>query len=340
MRNVRMVMAVAAVCLAIAGMARAEGKIQLELYSPPGFNAGEAQQWYQVFKGLEVDGLQIKGGDAKPEIITRGSDANPTYVIRGKFTKTGTLHLPGGSYTRRDRGRLATWFAELRKWGPQGAPQGKPLYGLNAQQFGAIKRDLGRKVLFTTKGKNRKETFDRIVRGLSNQVVVEADAQRAFDSTEEVFQELTGLSSGTSMACLLRPVGLTFEPRRRPSGDLEYVVMKGEKSEEPWPVGWEPEQKRVKVMPILLEFLNVEIEPTPLVDVVKVLKEHLKVPILLDVNNVVKHDIDLNKQVSFPSKRTYYDKLLRTLLAQAKLVREVRVDEAGQPFIWVTTFKK
>ncbi|MEK6235062.1 MAG: hypothetical protein N2C14_10140, partial [Planctomycetales bacterium] len=112
------------------------------------------------------------------------------------------------------------------------------------------------------------------------------------------------------------------------------------RADQHWPIGWTPKKKRSEAMPVLMEFLNVEIEPTPLIEVVGILKQHLKTPILIDFNAVVKHEIDLQKKVSFPSKRTYYDRILRTLLSQAKLVREIRVDEADKPFVWITSFKK
>ncbi len=40
-----------------------------------------------------------------------------------------------------------------------------------------------------------------------------------------------------------------------------------------------------------------------------------------------------------PSKRISYSQTLGRVLGQAKLKYELRVDEAEQPFLWVTTFK-
>ena len=43
--------------------------------------------------------------------------------------------------------------------------------------------------------------------------------------------------------------------------------------------------------------------------------------------------------VSFPQSRTTYSIALRKMLFKAGLKFEVRVDEAGKPFLWVTTLK-
>jgi len=40
--------------------------------------------------------------------------------------------------------------------------------------------------------------------------------------------------------------------------------------------------------------------------------------------------------VSYPSRKTFYEKLLDRLLVQADLKKEVRVDEAKKPFLWVS----
>ena len=45
------------------------------------------------------------------------------------------------------------------------------------------------------------------------------------------------------------------------------------------------------------------------------------------------------KTVSHPQHRTSYSIALRKMLFQAGLKFEVRVDEAGKPFLWVSSVK-
>ena len=52
------------------------------------------------------------------------------------------------------------------------------------------------------------------------------------------------------------------------------------------------------------------------------------------------HDVDLHDTVDLPPKKTFYKKILDLLLFQKKLVAEVRTDEAGSAFLWITSAKR
>ena len=64
-----------------------------------------------------------------------------------------------------------------------------------------------------------------------------------------------------------------------------------------------------------------------------------KVPFLWDHNSILKQRVDAAKKASFPNKRAYYVTVLRQLLSEDELKYSVRVDDAGKPLIWITTFK-
>jgi hypothetical protein len=64
------------------------------------------------------------------------------------------------------------------------------------------------------------------------------------------------------------------------------------------------------------------------------------VPVLVDHNALARHGVDPSKvTVSHPPSRTTYSQVLPKILFQARLKSEVRVDEAGKPFLWVSTIK-
>jgi len=93
--------------------------------------------------------------------------------------------------------------------------------------------------------------------------------------------------------------------------------------------------------PKLYEFLPVEIEGAQLTEALQAVRERLDVPMLFDQNSMARHRVDPAKvRVSLPVGRTYYKKALDRMLFQGKLKAEVRVDEAGQPLLWVSTIKK
>ena len=66
----------------------------------------------------------------------------------------------------------------------------------------------------------------------------------------------------------------------------------------------------------------------------------VEVPILMDYNAMARHGIDPAKaMVAMPAMRTVYATALRRLLGKVGLRYEIRVDEAGKPFLWITTMK-
>ena len=61
---------------------------------------------------------------------------------------------------------------------------------------------------------------------------------------------------------------------------------------------------------------------------------------LFDHNALARQGIDADKAtVSHPQQRTTYSLALRKMLGKIRLKFEVRIDEAGKPFLWVSTLK-
>ena len=65
-----------------------------------------------------------------------------------------------------------------------------------------------------------------------------------------------------------------------------------------------------------------------------------KAPVLIDHYALARHGIDPAKAtVTLPRSKTTYSLALRKLLFQAGLKLKLRCDEAGMPFLWVTSVK-
>jgi hypothetical protein len=90
----------------------------------------------------------------------------------------------------------------------------------------------------------------------------------------------------------------------------------------------------------LYEFLNVNVQGVAVTQVIDAVAKRLEVPALIDYNALARHGIEPEKAiVNHPQRRTSHTLLLKRTLYQAGLKSEVRVDEAGKPFLWVTTVK-
>ncbi len=157
---------------------------------------------------------------------------------------------------------------------------------------------------------------------------------------DKVEDELSGLSCGTALACLLRPTGFCLVPQAK--GDqLKYSVFKAQGNiKEIWPVGRQPEGPPPEVLPGLFEFLNVNVQNVSAATVLDAIGKRLKTPVLYDHAALAKYKIDPAKaKVSFPRARTNYSMALERMLFPAGLQFEIRMDEAGTPFLWISTLK-
>ena len=91
----------------------------------------------------------------------------------------------------------------------------------------------------------------------------------------------------------------------------------------------------------MFKFLTFEISGYTLAQALDVLSPRLGVPLKFDDLILQRRDIHPDKiQVKLPRKKTYLKRAVDRILGQARLSGELRVDEAGKPFYWITQFGK
>ncbi|GAH44758.1 unnamed protein product, partial [marine sediment metagenome] len=141
----------------------AAGRVRLELVGQRHGSALVFQDWLRVLSRAGVKNVRIR--PARPTdkvgIDVRGSEASPLYVVTGIVKSGDELILPGGRYRRRDAARLARWLDELAEHGPADQREQSLAFGLSAEQFEQVRRDLARPVGFSTQGISRHETVQQ-----------------------------------------------------------------------------------------------------------------------------------------------------------------------------------
>ena len=242
-------------------------------------------------------------------------------------------------FKRSEVKRLAQWLDDLAQNGP---PDKRPkivAFGLTAAQFEQVKKDLAVPVGFSTAGLARRDVVEKIARKLSFPLRFEDNFPQA-SVEDKVEDELSELSCGTALACLLRSAGYCLVPQAA-GNQIKYSVFKAQLNiKEIWPVGRKPEGPPPEVLPGLFEFLNVNVQNVPAATVLDAIGKRIKTPVLYDWAALAKYKIDPAKaMVSFPRARTNYSMALEKMLFPASLEFEIRVDEAGTAFLWVTTVK-
>jgi len=319
----------------------AAGQTRLELVGGGPGSALVFHEWGQVLDKAGIKDVRFRPGSGgeKVGIAVQGTEKSPLYIVTGIVISRDELLLPGGKVKRSEAAQLARWLDDLAANGPPDRRPKKTVFGLTKEQFDEVQKDCARPVGFSTQGMSRAEAVEKIGRQMRLPLKVDPQwAQAAGD--DKIEEELSTLSCGTVLACVLRPAGFCLVPRDA-AGKAIYTVVKARPEMEVWPIGWEPKETPArKLLPDLYEFRNVNVQNVSAAQVLEVVGQRVKVPILMDHNALARHGVDPSKAiVSTPAKRTTYSEALKRLLFPAGLKFEVRVDEAGKPFLWVSTLK-
>jgi hypothetical protein len=330
----------------------AEGRVELELFMQERTPLTAQRDWLEQLTKVGVGRLRIvaKGAPDKVGVEVRGTDSSPVYVVTGVITSNNDLLLPGGRYSLRNAGQAGTWLSDLAQNGPAKKPEEKAAFGLSRDQFEAIRSALAQPVGFPIQGIARAAVVDKLLEKLVGQLGLSVKIDpglRQSIGDDPVAEDLSGLSSGTALACVLRPAGLCLVPKlqlgnqRTGQKDVQCVIVASQATLEVWPIGWEPKKSATALVPAYYEMFKANIENVPVTTVLDAVAKRLAVPFLLDHYALGRQKIEPKKAlVNAPQSQTSYNQLLRKVLAQAKLKGELRVDEAGKPFFWVTTLRK
>lgn len=321
-----------------AGQAVAAGRVQLVLVGDNQMGA-DFHQWVRVLSQAGAENVRIQSGDAsQPGVDVHGSAERPVYVVTGILTSRGELLLPGARFQRSDAGRIAQWLTDMAANGPPERREPRGAFGLKKRQIEPLSRVLSQPVVLSTKGKPRDQVV-RQVGAMLQPVPSVAPGVWSVLGDEPVAEELSGLSCGTVLAYLLRLADLSLTPKSE-ADQLAFAIEPAGASAESWPVGWPSERPAREALPLLFEFLNVEIKGVPASTAIDAIAGRLKVPVLVDHTALARHEIDPAKvTVTLPTGKSTYSLILQKVLFQARLKFELRQDDANAPFLWITTIK-
>jgi hypothetical protein len=300
-----------------------------------------AQQWGSTFAKLRVS-VRIRPpvGDDRPE-VTETRRGRTRYVSAvGELKRDGSIVFPGRRFRSSDAARLAEWIRELKTYGAQGSTDGKPGFGLSPQQFTQVFAALEAPVTRSLEGL----TLDRSLAGvelpesLPLKLSVEAEEQlRSNPPPAPAPDGLAGMSRGAALGILLNSAGLGFHPGRTPRGTLELTIVPLGETAAVWPIGWPLERAPLHTMPKLVEVIPVTLDEVPLTDVLTAASVKTGISIQIDTHRIEAAGIQLERlKVSQPPKKMTWSGLLDRATFP-HLMRELLQDEAGEPFIWVTT---
>jgi len=298
-----------------------------------------AQRWARAFEQFKVS-LRIRRGIGGERTAVREkiTGRNRQVTVIGKLDRSGRILVPGKSFSPGNPTALGTWLKELGTFGAKGNPNGQPAFGLSEGQFNSLFETLAQPVRSNLAGKPLTEAIAAL--GLPASLGLDL-SRLGPDVTIPPRTNGQGLSRGSTLAALLAVRGLAFRPQRTPAGKVELQILKpsaGTKTETTtWPVGWPPRLSRLKTARPLFQIVPVELEEAAFLDVVDAITKKTGVPMLIDHHALAARKIDPAKlTVTVPPKKTSWFQLQKTATNPHHLTRDLRIDEAGKPFVLVT----
>jgi hypothetical protein len=324
-----------------------ETDVTLELITSATAAAEHAQAWGQRLQKLDIrfQTRQPVAGD-KPEVKEQKLGRMRRVTVVAVLDRSGKILCHDRNFTLAEAEKLAEWIRELKAYGAQGAPQGKPLFGLDERQFAAVLKELSPSVTADTQGLTLEAALGKLSLPEKHPLRMTPEAQRVarmIDSEKTLRQSTRGLSAGTALAATLNEFGLIFKPLRTPEGRIELTVSPREEGQDAWPVGWplDPDKPQGQLVPALFKVVPVNLEDVPLTDVLTAAAEASEVPIITDHYAIEAEGIELSElKVTVPMRKTTWGLLLKQVTFPHKLGRRIVADESGKPFVLITTLKE
>jgi hypothetical protein len=327
--------------------------IELELATERGVQITAPQQWLQLLAGIGIDNVRIRAirPNEAPRVTQTGTPQRPSYRVLGILTARDQLLLPGGTFTRANGAKLKDYFERLGADGAESLTAPRGMFGFTEPEIKTVFAELAQPINFETSRQKPRDVVEQIQKSISLTIDQSQEAAGVLDRSQPLRYELKGLATGTALAMVLHNHGLVLQPEKPRGRPLMLHIMEADRADpnraaagktsdrdrKNWPVGWEPPETPGRAAPSLFEIRNAEIDGYSLEETLAAIAPRIKIPYYFDRVALIGNDIDPSKiQVRVPRTRTSYKRVIDRALSHARLGSQVRVDEAGQPFLWIT----
>lgn len=314
----------------------AEVAIEIEVAIVPGVVITAPQEWADRLGKLGLDRVQVRSarGEEKPstEFNEEKNRLHVVAVLKGDVLVTAERAFRPGQIAE-----LKAHFARLPEQIIEaGVDRGQ--MGLTEPEFHAVLADLGKPLGMSTTEQTVSDMLTHCGGKFRLPIRHNAGIELQLRTAKSMTLELKDIAAGTALAIALRREELTLRPVHVESG-LELVVERYQRDRDVWPTGWKAKESPRQLAPKLFESLNFEIDGYTLTKGLEALGPRLTVPVIMDEWVLVREDLHPEKvQVKVPAKKTFLMNAVSKMLSQARLVGELRIDDAGTPFLWVTQY--
>ncbi|MCO6046505.1 hypothetical protein NG895_21610 [Aeoliella sp. ICT_H6.2] len=314
--------------------------ISIEVVTAQGVQPTAQRELIETLTNAGADNVRLRGHQAgdKVELRTTGTDERPRYALIGVLDARGNLTLPGGKFNARSRSQLQDYFDRLGADGAEGvtAPRGK--FGLTEKQTHVVRDDLTKMLGVETKGRPLPDVLKDADKVTGLRLNMDDSAWKIVREAKPVDDDVQMLTTGTALALLLKRDGLVLVPTKERGEEVVHRIARAADIEgDVWPVGWKPRRAPSQLAPKMMENLNAQVEGFTLQEAMDSIAPRLGLPVFWDhatlrAKKIVPSEID----VKLALQQTYLKRVADKLLFQARLRGELKVDEAGTPFYWIS----
>ena len=323
-------------CAASAGAA--SPAVEIEVIHEGSRSILAPQQWAEVLGKVGFSRVSIRSNRAGDELSVEniGSDSFPRYRVVAFLRNDRLVLPPAEQYNQRELGKIKAWLRDLQQGGIEAAGGTQGPFGLSPVQLDRARQQMAARVRIDTQGKDRAELIDRLI-GDQRLPLTLKDRQREQIARSAAFPDsLEGLATGTALAVLLRPLGLGLQPI---DGADRWRMIEKTGADPVWPIGWDSDQSAARTLPVLGKQVETQQVDLPLNEAMSQLAARMDIPILLDYRELASASVNPKANVTMRAGRFIHSAVLRQLLQQHRLTFAVRLDDAAQPFLWISTFK-
>ncbi len=312
----------------------------IEIASAARPQATAPRRWVQTLTELGVANVRLRGmqsGDV-PKAEDFGTEDSPLVRIVAVLNKQNDLLVPGKKLKLSDREAIKAYLERAGNDGAQSVTAARGKFGLTKEEFTTLFNQLSRPLQIPTRSKSLQSIVDANRNNLTLQISYDSNTKHVLSVNPEGLEEVTSLSRGTALAVLLGAEGLVLEPIKKPGKPVGLRIASKHEGKHAWPVGYDLEQSPRETCPKLFEQINVEIDGYTLAEAVKAISAQIEgLPIVWDrfalrSNGIIPE----TQQVKLARTKTFYKRIIDRLLFQARLSGDLRIDETGTPFYWVS----
>ena len=316
--------------------------VEVLIQSLPSYRI-KSQEWGRVFQelGYSVRFREPRAGEApRVEDLDR-EDFLSTRVVAA-MAPDGSIRIGKQKFDIESTKLLTQTLDEIQRHGAKGPPDSNPTWGLTDEQFQEVTRLLGAPVENPVELQSSILAVESV--GLPANMrmkFTEAARQQALAQRPESAPdtiELQGLTKGSAIAIVLAQYGLGFRPRYVAPGQYDMEIDRGHESNNLWPIGWKPAQSFSEILPTYLRAIPLDVEDVEVSALVGAISEKIGVSHFSSAYALTAKGLDINTlRYTRKDDRISPVRLLTAVGDKLELGFDVRVDEAGKLFLWVTT---